>query len=142
LRNVVILILPAESVIKPSHCPAIGGNDGSPGHVQTKTAVLYGAADGISQNQNCAREWIQFRDQCLGIHSKYESETSGARFIIQLAQMLNVRASLIAVHRFPRSNFAASQRYGSANRRCLGPLQQPIGKGTISVERDLTSVRD
>ena len=142
LRKIVILLLPAESVIKPSHYPAISGNYGSAGHVQTKTAVLYGAADGISQNQNCAREGIQFRDQRLGIDSKYEGETSGARLIIQLAQVLHVRASLIAIHRFPGSNFAASQRYGSANRRCLGPLQEPIGKGTVSVKRNLTSVRD
>jgi hypothetical protein len=78
----------------------------------------------------------------LGIHAKYESETSRARLIIQLAEVLDVRASLIGVHRFTCSNFTASERYGSARRRRLGPLEKPIGKGAVSLERDLTSVRD
>ena len=142
LRNVLILPWPAEAVVKPSHCMAISGNYRSAGHVETETAVLDRASDGISQNQNCAGQGIEFRDQFLGIHSKYESETSCARLIIQLAQVLDVGASSISVHRFPRSNFAASERYGSANGRRLGPLEEPIREGTVSLESDLTSVKD
>ena len=53
-----------------------------------------------------------------------------------------MRASLIDVHRFIRSHFAASEQYGSTNGRRLGPLEKPIGEGAVSLERHLTSVRD
>ena len=142
LRDVFLFPWPGEDVIKPDHCVAISGNHRSTGDVETQTAVLDGASDGSSQHQTCAGQGIQFGDQFLGIHAKYESETSRARLIIQLAEVLDVRASLIGVHCFTFSNFTASERYGSGHRRRLGPLEKPIGKGAVSLERDVTSVRD
>ena len=54
LRDVFILPWPKGAVIKPIHCMAISGNYRNAGDVETETAVLDGASDGSSQNQNCA----------------------------------------------------------------------------------------
>jgi len=71
---------------------------------------------------------------------KNENQTSHPPFIVELAQVLDMRASSIFVHRFIHASRLPWERNRGGNGRRLGPLEKPIPERTVSSKRCLTSL--
>ena len=85
MRSVAILFHRLHvAVVKPCHGMTIGAEHCRARHVQAQSAILNRRSDCNSEYQDRPAQRIQFREQCLGVGSKNEVETSRTFFSIAL----------------------------------------------------------